>query len=409
MKKNSIEKIFNINVNAYRKDKNNVLRMKFILLNELKLTINFKIIGITGTNGKGSLTQYLYHGLKKKYQKIGIFTSPHLLDWTERISINEKKISKKAFWSYYKKISSIIEKYQLIFFEIFFLVSILYFLDQKIDLLILEYGIGAKNDCCNCLENDYSAITNIQIDHKNFFANSLLKTLKNKIFIFKEKSQNIVYFPEDILNLYEKKIKKKHSFINVKDYLKDINYKDGYYFFSYKGKAYQLKTFSLNQVYNCSIAIEIFLLEKILFEDIFNTLKKITIKGRFPAHFHKNCIFDPCHNLAGVTSFIHSFKNFQKFSGFFENYAIYFTCQSLKDWKNMIQILKNNFSKHKIFYIVIKNKNFLTKKQYLSQNVEETNIIVLKNLSELLKAQSDKHHFFIGSFHFLKYLKKIYF
>lgn len=137
----------------------------------------FKAIHITGTNGKGSTSYYLNNLLVAHGQKVGLFTSPFVISFNERIQINSRNISNVLLASYVTRISEI-EKdfgsnFYLTEFEYLVVIAYAYFADQNVDFAIIETGIGAKRDKTNVITPVLSIITSIGMDHANLIGPSI--------------------------------------------------------------------------------------------------------------------------------------------------------------------------------------------------------------------------------------------
>ena len=146
---------------------------------------NFKSIHIAGTNGKGSAAIYLSRLLESFGYKTGLYTSPHLQRYTERISINQKEITKNDFSKYLTKVIKK-NKYSLTEFEILTSACILYFSDKKVDFAVMETGLGGKYDATNILTPVLTIITNVSFDHMGLLGDTLNAISKEKAGIIKE-------------------------------------------------------------------------------------------------------------------------------------------------------------------------------------------------------------------------------
>lgn len=138
------------------------------VLQFLNFKKNFKIINVVGTNGKGSTTQYINDALVSDGYKVGKFTSPHILRFNERITINDKEISND---DYFKITNSYINIYddKLMFFQIMFITAMKYFEENNVDFVILEAGIGGVKDPTSVIDGDYGVLTSLGRDHIEIF------------------------------------------------------------------------------------------------------------------------------------------------------------------------------------------------------------------------------------------------
>jgi len=127
----------------------------------------FKSIHIAGTNGKGSTSHMLASILQEAGYKVGLYTSPHLKDFRERIKINGKMISKKFVVDFVAKYKSDFKRIEPSFFEMTVGLAFDYFVKRKIDIAIIEVGLGGRLDSTNVIVPLLSLITNISYDHQN--------------------------------------------------------------------------------------------------------------------------------------------------------------------------------------------------------------------------------------------------
>lgn len=155
---------------AYRKDITNTV----LLANHLGNPENhLKCIHVAGTNGKGSTSHLLASVLQEAGYKVGLYTSPHLKDYRERITINGKPISEKYVCDFFNKNKSFFEANELSFFEMSVGLAFEYFVNEKTDINIIEVGMGGRLDSTNIIIPLISVITNIGLDHTQFLGNTL--------------------------------------------------------------------------------------------------------------------------------------------------------------------------------------------------------------------------------------------
>ena len=146
----------------------------------------FQSIHVAGTNGKGSVS----HNLASIYQeagfKTGLYTSPHLKDFRERIRINGEKIPQRFVLEFVKKYKSFFEELSPSFFEITVAMAYWYFAKQKVDIAIIETGMGGRLDSTNVITPQLSIITNVSLDHTQFLGNTFEEIAREKAGIIKE-------------------------------------------------------------------------------------------------------------------------------------------------------------------------------------------------------------------------------
>jgi dihydrofolate synthase/folylpolyglutamate synthase len=152
----------------------------------------FKSIHIAGTNGKGSTSHMLAAIMQEAGYKTGLYTSPHLVDFRERIRINGIPVSKEWVVTFIDKLKNAIEEIQPSFFEITVAMAFTLFAEEKVDVAIIETGLGGRLDSTNVITPVLSIITNISYDHMDLLGNSLQEIALEKAGIIKQKVPVII-------------------------------------------------------------------------------------------------------------------------------------------------------------------------------------------------------------------------
>ncbi|MDR0427267.1 MAG: bifunctional folylpolyglutamate synthase/dihydrofolate synthase [Dysgonamonadaceae bacterium] len=145
----------------------------------------YKTIHIGGTNGKGSTSHLLASILQEAGYKTGLYTSPHLLDFRERIRVNGNVIEKDFVIAFVEKHKTFFESVQPSFFELTTGMAFAYFAEQKVDIAVIEVGLGGRLDCTNMISPVLSIITNISLDHTNLLGSTEEAIAKEKAGIIK--------------------------------------------------------------------------------------------------------------------------------------------------------------------------------------------------------------------------------
>ena len=174
----------NIGQSAYKKDLSNIILISEHLNNPHN---NFKSIHIGGTNGKGSCSHMLSSILQEADYKVGLYTSPHLVDFRERIKINGDMISEDSVSKFMHENFDFFESNNLSFFEMTVGLAFDYFSKNKVDIAIIEVGMGGRLDSTNIINPILSIITNISLDHTRFLGSNISDIAKEKAGIIKEK------------------------------------------------------------------------------------------------------------------------------------------------------------------------------------------------------------------------------
>ncbi len=162
----------------------NIIHFSNVLGNPEK---KFKSIHVAGTNGKGSSSHMLASILQEAGYKVGLYTSPHLRDFRERIKINGEVVSKKFVTNFIEEHNAFFEYHKLSFFEMTVGMAFTYFVEEKVDIAIIEVGLGGRLDSTNIITPEVSLITNIGMDHTQFLGDTLEKIALEKAGIIKTK------------------------------------------------------------------------------------------------------------------------------------------------------------------------------------------------------------------------------
>jgi len=145
-----------------------------------------KTIHIGGTNGKGSSSNMLASVLQESGYKIGLYNSPHLIDFTERIKVNGTNADKDFVFDFIQKLKNLPENIRPSFFEFTTIMAFEYFYQKNVDFAIIEVGLGGRLDSTNIIKPLVSAITNIQLDHQNILGNTIEEIAGEKAGIIKK-------------------------------------------------------------------------------------------------------------------------------------------------------------------------------------------------------------------------------
>lgn len=210
-----------VGASAYKANLNNTIAICKLLGNPEN---KFKSVHIAGTNGKGSVSHMLASVLQCAGYKVGLYTSPHLKDFRERIKINGKMIPKNYVLDFVEKYKNDFEKIKPSFFEWTVGLAFDYFAKEKVDITIIETGLGGRLDSTNVITPLLSIITNISYDHQNLLGDTLEKIAtekagiikKNGIVIIGEKHSSAEFIPQKAgLSMTNKVFEKKAKEMNA--------------------------------------------------------------------------------------------------------------------------------------------------------------------------------------------------
>lgn len=167
-----------------------------------------KTIHIGGTNGKGSTSNMLASVLQEQGYKVGLYNSPHLIDFTERIKVNGNNCEKEFVFDFIQKLKNLPEEIKPSFFEFTTVMAFEYFYKKNVDFAIIEVGLGGRLDSTNIIKPLVAAITNVDLDHQNILGETLEEIAKEKAGIVKH---NIPIVSGDERDLVKNIIKEKAS------------------------------------------------------------------------------------------------------------------------------------------------------------------------------------------------------
>lgn len=295
-----------------------------------------KLVHIAGTNGKGSTTAMLSQILIEGGYKTGMFTSPYLEEFEERIQINNKNIPKERLCEVIEKVKHAIDEViSLGFehpteFEIITCAMFLYFYEENIDIGVIEVGLGGRLDSTNVINPILTIITSISYDHINILGNSLSEIASEKAGILKENSHLILYpQQEEARKVLLKKAKEKNITVieianDCGDFIEVIEKEENIYqkiaIRSRKNYNLSLALLGKHQILNAAVAISAaeVLIDfdyKINEQSIKDAFENVRWKGRLEIMRKKPLIvIDGAHNLGGIESLIESVKTYFKYN-----------------------------------------------------------------------------------------------
>jgi dihydrofolate synthase/folylpolyglutamate synthase len=179
----TIDYLFKLERRGIKYNLSNIKKLLSFLGNPEK---NFKSVHIAGTNGKGSVSSIINSVLIEKGFRCGLYTSPHIIDFRERILVNGEWASKKFIIDFTNRINSLIKKIEPSFFEVATAMAFEYFSKEKVDYAVIETGLGGRLDSTNVLLPELSVITTIAIDHVDFLGDTIEKIAYEKAGIIKK-------------------------------------------------------------------------------------------------------------------------------------------------------------------------------------------------------------------------------
>ncbi len=391
----------------------NVMRNALNLLSNPHM--NLKFIHVGGTNGKGSTSTYISNILIDSGYKVGLYISPYVVKFNERISINNEYISDASLLSYINKLfifcSSFEEKYEVLgFFEVVTLISFLYFSDELVDICVYEVGLGGRLDATNVISPLISSITNIQKDHEAQLGKTYKSILKEKLGIVKNNIPFVTSIRrKSLINDIKDRCKESNSKLYFVDNVKNIKLDKTGTTFKFENKYYKTSLIGIHQAYNASLAIKVVEILNSEYNyhisdlNIKNGLKNSFWPGRFEL-FNDSLILDGAHNPMGQLVLKKSILKFTK-----NKVNIVFCAMKDKDTKKMISIIDsyaNSLILTKIDYYRSENSDYLMNLSTLDKKYE------FNDYNEAIKfalnmKKKDEFVLFTGSLYFISKVREI--
>ena len=277
---------------AFKKDLTNISAFCDVLKNPQN---KFASIHVGGTNGKGSTSHIISSILQEAGYKVGLYTSPHLKNFTERIRINGEEVSRNFVVDFITKNKHFLETQQLSFFEMTVGLAFAYFAEQNVDIAIIEVGLGGRLDSTNIIHPEVAVITNIGYDHMQFLGDTLPEIAAEKAGIIKQNTPIIIGEKQDaVVDVFIKKATQMNAEI---------------YFASDKQYDYESDLLGSYQEKNMSTAIHAVkalkgyvISESHIINGLKNVVQNTNFKGRWQILQHKPLVIcDTAHNKEGLS------------------------------------------------------------------------------------------------------------
>ncbi len=381
--------------------------------------LELKTFHVAGSNGKGSTTAFLASVLSEAGFKVGMFTSPHFVDFTERIKINGREIEKEFVTKFVEEHLDAIEQKRITFFEITAAMAFEYFYREKVDYAVIETGLGGRLDATNTMNPLAEIITTISLEHTRILGDSVEKIAREKAGIIKENSK--VYagvMPREAKIEIEKIARKKNAEFYalektaaVSESFVKLRFPDGKEFAIYRTGfpgAHQLR----------NAALAVYALKETLGFNDFDTINKglvnvrenTGLEGRFEIFSEKPLlILDAAHNSEGVAAFLDEFEN--RFPKNCKKKILIYGALRDKNTEEILRMFENRFDK--ILLTTIDFYRALPAEELLehARKIGLKNARVIENrdefISDFLKNESEDCLVILGSIYLLGEVKSI--
>jgi len=345
---------------AYKPGLENIQKLLALIGNP---HITLPCVHVAGTNGKGSTSHMLASVCMEAGYKTGLFTSPHLLDFRERIKINGKPIPKRTVSEFVEKWKNGVTDIQPSFFEWTTALAFYWFREMKTDINIIETGMGGRLDSTNAIMPEISVITNISFDHTQFLGDTLEKIASEKAGIIKKEVPVVIsYYQKEVAQVFINKAKEMHAPIHFANRSFNVRKKkecsDGQVFEVQYGKTKKTLTCGLKGNYQEKNLPGVLMAIKVLNEKgrfrfseaalkrgIRNVVVNTGLRGRWEQVMkNPTVILDTGHNEDGILSVIKQSKEMKK-----KNVFWIFGLVKDKDAEKIISLLPGKWK-----YLIVK-------------------------------------------------------
>ena len=354
---------------------------------------NFKTIHIAGTNGKGSVSHSLASILQEAGYKVGLYTSPHLIDFRERIRVNGIPVSEEyviRFVEDFKHLNSKrIHPLSPSFFELTTALAFKYFAEEKIDIAVIEVGLGGRLDCTNIITPILSVITNISFDHTQFLGNTLAQIASEKAGIIKHQVPVVIgETTKETRPVFENKAKEMDAPIF---FAEDIDKSEcDQYEFELKG-SYQKKNL---RTILCAMKRLSFISPEYIQKGLTNVCKNTGLMGRWQTlSTNPLIICDTGHNVGGWKYLAPQISSVPC-----DRLHIVFGMVDDKDIRNVLSMLPKNA----VYYFTQANNHRAIPAQQVGELAKEYGLsgntypTVAQAYEEAKSSASEKDFIFIG-------------
>ena len=382
---------------------------------------DYPIIHVTGTNGKGSTiamlsSLFVHHG-----QKVGAFVSPHLIDYTDRFLINGNVMPEEDFEIVGNLVQQaevkLIDEYEpLSFFEIMTAMALVYFSRKKVEVALLEVGIGGLLDTTNIVHSTMSVITSIGMDHEEMLGNTLEEIAIQKTGIFKQNQEVVLgKLPTEALKVAEVVGKAYNCDLHTfeREFKSEL-FEDGFIFTNSDTRIHipHLNLKGKYQLENAAVALECFLRFEEKFQlpielsAIQESFQTVTWPGRMEVlHQSPTVILDGAHNIHALKRFVETVKQYGELEA---QQTILFSALKRKHYIEMVDYLRKELPEARIVVTTFEYVGAIEKTDSPSSEIE-----FVENAQQFIEnyinKTSDQEILWItGSLYFISFVRKIF-
>ena len=381
----------------------------------------YPIIHVTGTNGKGSTiamlsSLFVHHG-----KKVGAFVSPHLIDYTDRFLIDGEVMSEQDFEIVGNLVrqaeAKLIDEYEpLSFFEIMTAMALVYFSRKKVEVALLEVGIGGLLDTTNIVHSTMSVITSIGMDHEEMLGNTLEEIAIQKTGIFKQNQAVILgNLPTEALQVAEVVGKAYNCDLHTFEREFKIELVEDGFIFTNADTQIHIPRLNLKgkyQLENAAVALECFLRFEKNFQlpvresAIQESFQTVTWSGRMEVvHQSPTVILDGAHNIHALKRFVETVKQHGELEA---QQTILFSALKRKHYKEMVDYLRKELPEARLVVTTFDYAGAIERTDYPSSEIE-----FVENTQQFIEnyinKRSDQETLWItGSLYFISFIRKFF-
>lgn len=375
-----------------------------------------KTIHVAGSNGKGSTSSFIASILIENGYKIGLYTSPHFVNFNERIMINGNLIPDDYVADFINKHNDWIDEKQLTFFEVTTAMAFEYFKDEDVDYAVIETGLGGRLDATNVLNPLACIITSISLEHTNILGDKLEMIAYEKSAIVKKGAKTFIgLIPEEAIKIIEKKCNEVNSeLFCLEEYIIEKNDRVELYTEEFEFDEWEVPLKGKYQNYNATLAslavTKTFNIDDptVIENGIKKVIKNTKLQGRYETVIDKpKIILDSAHNPEGIKFFIEAFK---KESNAYKKNILLFGVLKDKNIEEMLSLIKGNFDD--IYFTTVLSERSATLNQIeqhaVKLNMDYKEITSIKDfLKNYLSGDKDYCLVITGSMYLLGDVKSI--
>ena len=331
---------------------------------------NFKTIHVAGTNGKGSTAAMINSILIANNYKVGLYTSPHLINFNERIRVNGLTITDEEIISFMKHVEPAINEIKSTFFEVTTAMAFHHFNNNDVDIAVIETGLGGRLDSTNVVNPSLTVMTPISLDHREILGETIEKIAKEKAGIIKRGVPLItVNQVNNVSKILEKKVREKESVMHICPNPESVKLSSGGTTFEVNGNNFNTSLIGKYQAQNASLAIATTKLfnSNISYETINKGLRNVYWPGRLQLVADKT-YYDVAHNENGVKSVLNNLNRI------FPTSKLYgLLC--LKGDKEIDRIAESIKSQFEMLFVSTSKDGLLMEPEKLSKELHNLKVI----------------------------------